>query len=446
MRSNMVTMKRPEASPRNFAAFGWKDPNGRLLELRPGDRHVYRAVAESSYELFVRLRESGDLEKLQVKGLVETDEASFAREGFRAVLRHRRLPFVSYPSEWTLSMLRDAGLLLCELARELAELGLGLQDGHPWNVTFDGPRPVFLDWGSIVSDRKRTQRIWLAEYRKHIVLPLWLASRGLGNLALASLGERRGGAVKTFFQHRWMRALPLPMLFARRRLDRAGFSRVLEQVAGLTARFDVTPDTTVWSDYDQTSYPYKERAFEEFLAGLEAGDSVIDIGANQGHHSLACARASHPVVALDADPGAVARLYERVRKSGESIVPLPVDLLQPTANYGPELAEPEIFDRLRCDHGMALALSHHLVRVGGLPFEVLGRVLSRYVRRSLLVEYIDPSDHHLLLWQKKGWRPPPWYSEAGFVDAFRPHFELAKSWKTEDEDLTQRRIFLFRRR
>ncbi len=442
----MASTKPPDAS-RDFAAFfGWKDPNGRLLELRPEDRHVYRAVTDSSYEIFTLLRASGDLEKLQEKGLVKTDEAPFTQQGFRAVLQHRRLPFVSYPSEWTLSMLRDAGLLLCELTRELAGLGLGLQDGHPWNVTFDGPRPIFLDWGSIVAERQQTPRIWLEEYRKHIVLPLWLASRGLGNLALASLDERRGGAVKTFFQHRWMRALPLSMLFTRRRLGRVSFTRVLEDVADLTTRFDVTPDASVWSDYDQTSYPYKEQAFAEFLADLEVGDSVIDIGANQGYHSLACAKAGHPVVALDADPGAVARLYERVQKSGESIIPLRVDLLQPTANYGPELAEPEIFDRLRCDHGIALALSHHLVRVGGLPFEVLGRVLSRYVRRSLLVEYIDPSDQHLQLWQKKGWHPPAWYSEAGFIDAFLPHFELARSWKTELEDPNQRRIFLFRRR
>ncbi len=436
-------MRSPDA-PRGFAAFGWRDPSGRLLELRSEDRHVYRAVAESSFEIFVRLRESGELEKLQEMGLVESFQAPFDREGFRAVLQHRRVPFVSYPNEWTLGMLRDAGLLLCGLTRKLTDLGLTLQDGHPWNVTFEGSQPVFLDWGSIVRGNPRAHRTWLEEYRKHIVVPLWLASRGFSNLAYASLNERRGGAVKTFFQHRWMRAFPLPMLMLRR-LRRTSFPDLVKDAAKLTERLGGTPASTVWSEYDQTSYPYKERAFEQFLAGLPAGDSVIDIGANKGYHSLACAREGHPVVALDGDPAAVERLYRVARESGEPIVPLRVDLLQPTPSYGPELAEPEIFDRLRCDHGLALALSHHLVRAG-LPFEVLARVLARYVRRSLLVEYVDPTDRHLETWQRRGWRPPEWYTAESFVESFGPQFDLVASWQTEAGDAIQRRTFHFRRR
>ena len=58
-----------------------------------------------------------------------------------AVLRHERIPFVSYPYEWTFSMLKDAALLQLDLLLAALEHDLVLKDSTPYNVQFKGAQP-----------------------------------------------------------------------------------------------------------------------------------------------------------------------------------------------------------------------------------------------------------------------------------------------------------------
>ena len=50
-------------------------------------------------------------------------------DGWSALLRHERLPFVSYPYEWPFSMLQRAALLQLDLLIASVESGLMLKDG-----------------------------------------------------------------------------------------------------------------------------------------------------------------------------------------------------------------------------------------------------------------------------------------------------------------------------
>src|ERR1051326_209078 len=64
--------------------------------------------------------------------------------GVAGVLEHDVIPFVSYPYEWTFSMLRDAALLQLGLLRRALDQGLILKDSTPYNVQFRGSETVFL--------------------------------------------------------------------------------------------------------------------------------------------------------------------------------------------------------------------------------------------------------------------------------------------------------------
>ena len=93
---------------------------------------------------------------------------------------HERLPFVSYPYEWSFSMLKDAALLeLRILSAALAE-NLTLKDATPYNVQWRGSQPVFIDVGSF--EGLRDGEPW-AGYRQFCMLflyPLMLeAYRGI---------------------------------------------------------------------------------------------------------------------------------------------------------------------------------------------------------------------------------------------------------------------------
>jgi hypothetical protein len=115
--------------------------------------------------------------------------AEFAADGYAAVLRHERVPFVSYPYEWPFGMLRDAALLQLELLRGALAEDLVLKDATPYNVQWRGARPVFVDVGSF--ERLRPGEAW-AGYRQFCTLflnPLLLQAAASSLSVIACGGE-----------------------------------------------------------------------------------------------------------------------------------------------------------------------------------------------------------------------------------------------------------------
>ena len=112
--------------------------------------NLYRAIHASAIAQFEQFFSAGIADELMEKRLiVETDIEPRSLEGYNMVLRHRRIPFVTYCFEWPAEALRDAAIALIDLNIALAKHGLATQDAHPWNILFDGPRPVFVDYGCL---------------------------------------------------------------------------------------------------------------------------------------------------------------------------------------------------------------------------------------------------------------------------------------------------------
>jgi hypothetical protein len=132
---------------------------------------VYRALdqeAAADWEAFAASPLHGD------PRIVPTDRVDDAVEGapdgWSALLRHERLPFVSYPYEWPFSMLQRAALLQLDLLIASIENGLMLKDATPYNVQWRGTEPVFIDVGSF--ERLRDGEPW-AGYRQFCQLQLY---------------------------------------------------------------------------------------------------------------------------------------------------------------------------------------------------------------------------------------------------------------------------------
>ena len=68
-----------------------------------------------------------------------------------AVLEHERLPLVSYPYEWSFSMLKDAALLQLDLTRAALDEDMTLKDATAFNVQWLGAQPTFIDIGSFTA-------------------------------------------------------------------------------------------------------------------------------------------------------------------------------------------------------------------------------------------------------------------------------------------------------
>ncbi|MEY3588950.1 MAG: hypothetical protein RJA47_1546, partial [Actinomycetota bacterium] len=89
-------------------------------------------------------------------------------------MTHPKVPFISYPYEWTFSMLKDAALLQLRLTRETLADGIGLKDATPYNVQFIGSRPQFIDAGSFEKRKKSDPWYGYRQFCEMFLYPLML--------------------------------------------------------------------------------------------------------------------------------------------------------------------------------------------------------------------------------------------------------------------------------
>ena len=145
------------------------------------DDEIFRGSTAAGLADWTAFAESGLLSRLTSTGeVIATDAADPAAlaalrtvdpgGAWVAALRHERLPFVSYPYEWTFSMLKDAALLQLRVTRDAFAADLAIKDATPYNVQWRGASPVFVDIGSF--ERARAGEPWLG-YRQFCMLFLY---------------------------------------------------------------------------------------------------------------------------------------------------------------------------------------------------------------------------------------------------------------------------------
>jgi hypothetical protein len=372
---------------------------------------------------------------------------------YAAVLRHERVPVVSYPYEWTFGMLRDAALLQLDLLLDALDEDLTLKDASPYNVQWLGARPVFVDVGSF--ERLREGEPW-AGYRQFCTLylyPLMLqAWKGVpfqpwlrGSLdgiepaemrALLSLRDRirRGVLGHVVLHSRMERRYGDRKRDVKRELRSAGFHKGLiranvEGLRKLVRRLEWEPGRSTWSGYGEEN-PYSEAdaaAKESFVrAAAEARRWALawDLGCNDGRYTRVAAESCDYVVAVDADAAVVELLYRVLREEGSrTILPLAMDVADPSPNLGWRgLERRALEERGRPQLVLCLALVHHLAISANVPLESFLDWLAG-LGCSLVVEFPtreDPMVQRLLA--GKGPDANPDYG----TDAFERHWRVER--------------------
>ncbi len=283
-------------------------------------------------------------------------------------LSHDRIPFVAYPHEWPSELLYAAGKLTLSLARDALDAGLALKDATPYNVVFEGCRPIFVD---ILSFERRDplDPSWkpYSQFCHTFLLPLllerqngiparnWFLLRREG----PTLGDALGLAgplqrVSPLFAS--LVTLPASLerkarsqgesLYTGRRtkdVDQAAFI-VRSLIGGLEKRLDsVRPSTTLpsaWLHYGTEPESYTPAQFAEKEVGVRAmlaqasPEWVLDIGCNTGHFSRMAAEAGASVVAMDSDGPVVGETWKQASDLDLRIYSVCGDLARPTPGLG----------------------------------------------------------------------------------------------------------------
>jgi SAM-dependent methyltransferase len=439
----------------------FRDPESRVFYAGAG---VYRALSPRGSADFEALAGSGLLDDPRIVGTEVVESApvdAVLTERPAGVLRHERIPFVSYPYEWTFSMLKDAALLQLDLLLAALDRDLVLKDSTPYNVQFTGARTVFIDVGSF--ERLREDELWVG-YRQFCMLylfPLLLqATKGMafqpwlrGSIdgippaevrALMSLRDRfrRGYTTNVFLHARLDQRDDGNRAAIKSQLRRPGFGKQVilanvRKMRKLVARLEWNPPRSVWTTYGEAnSYTDDDArhkdAFVRAIATSRSWPLVWDLGCNNGRYSRIAAEGAQQVVAIDADQGPVELLYRELRAAvaaGDSvnILPLTMNVADPSPGLGWRgLERKPLLARGRPDLVLVLALVHHLAIGANVPIaEIVDWLAS--LGAALLVEFPareDPMVQKLLSAKREGLHPD--YDRGSFERCLHDAFDVQR--------------------
>jgi hypothetical protein len=420
---------------------------------------ILRALSEDGLADWLALSESKLFAQAVAEGkLVATSQLDESIADAAAVLEHERIPFVSYPYEWTFAMLRDAALLQLELLRRALDEELILKDSSSYNVQWRGARPVFIDVGSF--ERLRPGEPW-AGYRQFCLLnlnPLLLqAYKGVdfrpwlrGSLdGITPVELRRVLSFRDLFRRGVLTNVALHARLERKHDDsqrdvkaelrRAGFKKELiianvRRLEKVVRGLEWEPGSSAWSGYGATtSYDEADAARKEaFVRGVVHAREwglVWDIGCNEGRHSRIAAENARYVVALDGDAAVVDRLYRSLAAEGETtILPLAADVTDPSPALGWHGLERQTLEaRGRPELTLCLAVLHHVAIGGNVPVPEFLAWLAE-LRTALVIEFPtrdDPRVATLLRRKKPGAHPD--YDREPFERALAERFTIERT-------------------
>jgi ribosomal protein L11 methylase PrmA len=441
----------------------FRDPSG-FVYTRDGT--LYRQVNNTFRQQFEAFLGSGLYHELVHDGLLVPHKSVSlelsATPDACAVLQPEKVPFVSYPYEWSFGQLQDAALLTLEIQERALRRGFSLRDSSAYNVQFQAGRPIFID--TLSFEPVQEGRPWAAykQFCEHFLLPLSLMSRvdircgtllrsylngiplDLGSRLLPRLSWLSPSTVLHIHLHarvqaRYAGAAVSTAARGRTMSPRALLS-LIKNLAGAIRRLSWRAAGTEWADYtSENTYSEQASRSKRTLVGSylskSAAQTVWDLGANTGEYSRVALETASQVVAFDLDPAAVERNYRRIREDRTTgILPLLLDLTNPSPAQGWAGRERlSLEDRGPADAVLALALIHHLAIGHNLPLHRVSEYLGR-LGRTLIIEFVpksDPQVQRLLLS-----RPDifPEYSKEGFEAAFCRHYEIQSVARIEDSE------------
>ncbi len=397
------------------------------------DGEIYRGIRPHAQPFYQGIFDSGLVAKLSRDfHLVDSEisDYSIPEMNCQMVLKHRRIAPLSYCVEWPPSLLKAAAIATLELNIELLNHNCILQDAYPWNVLFEGTKPVFVDLTSIVP--LDTKLLWPAyqQFVNFFLNPLELAALGKGRVARSLLYDYINGisaedlyrnlSVGYCFAHPLKLAASVIVSKLNHRIQnnqklkvkiqgavsasakntehtdklrRRFMNNLLERVKAIKVR----GQSTTWTQYyreltEQFTSDEKIKRVSELLEAVKPA-TVIDIGCNTGKYSMLAVKAGARVISMDSSEDCMEFVTQVAETQNLPITPVIGDILCPTPPFG-FLSEqfPPMVERFRSDAVLCLGIMHHLHISGRQSFERIAKLLSQLANKAVIFEYVDSTD------------------------------------------------------
>ncbi len=371
-------------------------------------------------------------------------------EDIYLLLRPKKIDFISYPYEWSFSQLKDAALCTLKILKISIEHKLILKDCSAFNIQFNNGAAIFIDTLSFESYKEGQPWQGYKQFCQHFLAPLSLmakvdirlgetfkifldgipldfASKILGYKSYLSLTLLTHIHLHSFFQQKHSN-------------DYSGSSKkinvstnalmgLIDNLYNYMSALKLKNISTEWgSYYSNTNYTadafkFKTEIVEEMLK-KSSGETLWDIGANEGHFSRIGLALRLKVLAFDKDPIAVEKNYLQVKEKNEFLLPLCCDLTNPTPSLGwRNLERQGLIERGPADIVLALAVIHHLAISNNVPIEELA-IFFHKICITLIIEFIPKSDSQVMRLLSSREDIFVNYNEVYFEKVFSQYFEI----------------------
>ena len=397
----------------------YRDNDGFVFEK---DGKIFRYIHPCFNEHYQLLMNGGLYQTLVSKGQlvtheVITDTASFGlADGI--IILPQQIHFISYPYEWSFSMLKHAALLTMQIAKTALQHNMILKDATAFNIQFQQGQPVFIDTLSFEKYEEGMPWIAYRQFCENFLAPLLLMQychpdiqkistvypNGIPLDILVSLLPKKAKWHLNTYLHIYLQAN-----FSAKKnqqqnkkieLSRQKLNILFNGLYNFVNKLKAKKARSTWDDYYTDTIlgaaylDTKTKMVQAFCSEIEF-KSVLDLGANDGHFSLLFK--DKKVVAIDADANCIDTLYNRVNKAQIDILPLVINMASPSPAIGWNNNERlSITARLKAELVIALALVHHLAIANNVPLEMIAAWLLP-MGPYLLIEFVPKTDEKVQL-------------------------------------------------
>src|SRR5215207_3318926 len=435
-------------------AASFRDPSGFLFSR---DGVLYRQVNRKYEQEYARLMESGLYDKLIKAGLLvphmEVDESPAQVDLAHKIIRPERVPFISYPYEWSFGQLKDAALATLSIQRRALKVGMSLKDASAYNIQFVRGKATLIDTLSFELYKEGQPWVAYRQFCQHFLaplalmaltdvrlnqllrvyidgVPLDLASKLLPwttrfNFGLLTHIHLHAGAQKRYSG--------ADVKTRARTMSKQAMTGLIESLDSAIRKLEWKPGGTEWGNYyDITNYSdaafeHKKQLIGEWSARVRPS-LIWDLGANNGVFSRVAGGTGAYVVSSDIDPTAVEQNYRQIKsEKTENLLPLMLDLTNPSPAIGWSNRERDSFEaRGPADMVLALALIHHLAISNNVPLLQLADFFAK-IGHWLVIEFVPKSDSQVrkLLASREDIFPK--YTREGLETAFKKRFNILEA-------------------
>lgn len=442
----------------------FRDPSGFLFS-RSGI--LYRQINHSYADDYSCLMESGLYDKLVKAGLLiphaEVDQTPAESDLAFKVIQPERVPFISYPYEWSFSQLKDAALTTLGIHKRALKYDMALKDASAYNIQFVHGRTTLID--TLSFEKYKEGQPWIAyrQFCQHFLAPLALMAYcdvrlsqllrvyidgvplDLTSKLLPALTRLNFGLLSHIHIHAGAEKRFAGESVTQAKMSRNALIGLVESLEATVRKLTWKPAGTRWSNYynitnySDAAFNHKKQLVSEWVRRVKP-NLLWDLGANTGIFSRLASSADIFTVAFDIDPAAVEQNYLQAKKDKEkNLLPLQLDLTNPSPGLGWANRERESFhERGPADMVLALAVIHHLAITNNVPLPQLADFFAE-MGKWLVIEFVPKSDSQVQKMLVAREDIFPTYTQEGFESAFRERFDIHESVAVHE---SQRQLYL----